>query len=348
MKETLKKPYALVLLATAILSATATAIRAFLFLFRYDAAPGHFEPSALSDLLFPLLLVICAVLYAAFGFLSRAQLEEKERRSTVFVTFASAFAAVATAVWVVTMVPRVFSAASLLDSLFCALATLFGISLVLHFALCALDTGSFTLKALSAIGSVLFSVFYILHSYFDTALVLNSPVKIFDQLTLSVLALFFIAECRFLFGTAKNAVYLPLSMLTFTLSLTNALPELIYALKSGEALSGNIVHGFMLLAVALYAAARLLAMLELGKKSDARGVYADEIKESTENDLHPDVDTHIALYDLDQQSFDFGDEGEEGESEESKAEGENEGGSGEEAEESIDSIDTTLNFKRHE
>ena len=56
MKETLKKPYALVLLATAILSATATAIRAFLFLFRYDAAPGHFEPSALSDLLFPLLL----------------------------------------------------------------------------------------------------------------------------------------------------------------------------------------------------------------------------------------------------------------------------------------------------
>ncbi len=344
MKASLKKPYVLVLLVALLLSLTAASIRTFLFLFRYDEALGYFAPGALSELLFPLLLVIATVLYAAFGFLSRAQLEEGERRSTVFVTFASAFAAVATAVFLITTLPRVFEAASLLEGLFCALTVLFGVGLVLHFALSALDTGSFALRALSAIGAVLFSVFYILYAYFNTDLVLNSPVKIFDELSVLVFVLFFITECRFLFGTAKNAVYLPLSMLAFTLSLSNALPELIYALKSSEALSGNIVHGFMILSFGLYTASRLLATLDLGKKADARGVYADEIKESTENDLHPDVDTHIALYDLDQQSFDFGDESDA----EAREENGNESEVPVEDEENADKFDTTLDFKRHE
>ena len=348
MKASLKKPYVLVLLAALLLSLVATSIRTFLFLFRYDAALGHFDPGALSDLLFPLLLVIAAVLYAAFGFLSRTQLEEGERRSTVFVTFASAFAAVATAVFLITTLPRLFEATSLYEGLFCALTLLCGAGLVLYLALVALDTGSFTLRAVGAMGAVLFAIFYILYAYFNTELVLNSPVKVFDQLCVLVFVLFFVAECRILFGTAKNAVYLPLSMLTFTLSLSNAVPELIYALKSGEALSGNIAHGFMILSFALYTASRLLAMLDLSKKADACGVYADEIKESTENDLHPDVDTHIALYDLDQQSFDFGDEGEGEKREENDQESIEKSEESENGEENADKFDTTLDFKRHE
>ena len=355
MKASLKKPYALVLLATLLLSVTATVLRTVLLFTSFDGALGYFKEGALADLLFPLLFVIAAILYAAFGFLARTELDKSERKNTIPVTFASAFAAITVAVWFFTHLSLAFSAESAAERIFCILMLLFSIGLALHFVLSALDTGSPTLRVLAGVCAILFCVFYILYAYFNSALVLNSPIKIFDQLTVMVFALFFIVECRFSFGTAHNAVYLPVAMLATTFAAANSVPALLYALKEGKALTGNVMHDFMTFALCLYAATRLLAALDLGKNEDVRGEYADEIDRSNEDRYRPDVDTHIVPFDPDQQAFDF-----DGEDEDGATDGASEGGTSENADASDasdesdasdstgdDNAETTLDFKRH-
>ncbi len=347
MKASLKKPFALVLAATLLLSLFGVVLRTILLFTSYDAALGHFEEGALSDLLFPLLFVIAAIFYAAFGFLMRAELDKNEHEGTVAVTFASAFAAITAGVWFFASLPLAFSAGSTMEGVFGVLMLLSSVGLSLHFLLVALGTDSHTLRVFSAVSAILFCVFYILHAYFDTSFVLNSPIKILDQLTLLCFALFFIAECRFFFGTAHNAVYLPIAMLASTLAAADSIPALLYALKSGEPLSGSVMHDFLVFALFLYAGARLFSALFVPQKADIRGAYAEEIDRSSEQSYHPDVETHIVAYDLDQQSFDFDEDmGSEKADADAPIE-DNEEEEKKDDEKDYDVAQTTLDFKRH-
>lgn len=345
MKASLKKPFALVLAATLLLSSVGVVLRTILLFTSYDAALGHFEKGALADLLFPLLFVIAAILCAAFGFLMRTELDKTEQETTVAITFASAFAAITVAVWFFASLPLAFSAGSTMEAVFGILMLVSSIGLALHFLLTALGAPSHSLRVFAAVSAILFCVFYILHAYFDTSFVLNSPIKIFDQLTLLCFALFFIAECRFFFGTAHNAVYLPIAMLASTFAAADSIPALLYALKSGEPLSGSVMHDFLVFALFLYAGAKLFSALFIPQAVDIRGAYAEEIDRSNEQSYHPDVETHIVAYDLDQQSFDFDeDAGAE------KADAPIEDSADEKAkddEEDYDVAQTTLDFKRH-
>ena len=347
MKASFKKTFTLFLIATFVLSLFGVVLRSFLLFTSYDAALGYFDSGALTDLLFPLLFVIAAILYAAFGFLARAEFDKDKHEATVAVTFSSAFAAIATAVWFISNIPLAFSAESPTERIFSILMLLCTIGLSVHFVLTTLGTGSLSLRVFSHVSAILFCVFYILHAYFDVAFVLNSPVKIFDQITILCFALFFIAECRFLFGTAHNAVYVPITMLAATFAAADSIPALLYAAKEGKALMGNVMHDFMVFSLFLYASARLLAILFIPEKIDMRGVYAEEIDRSNEEKYLPDTDTHIVSYDPDQQAFDFGSDMGDGESDASGKSTSDEKNDEDAPTEDFDIAQTTLDFKRH-
>lgn len=345
MKASLKKPFTLILGAALFLSLVGVILRTVLLFTSYDDSLGHFAEGALADLLFPLLFVIAAILYAAFGFLARTEFDRTFHENSVAVTFASAFAAITTVVWFISAIPLVFSAQGAIACIFGILMLLSALGLAAHFFFTALGTGSYTLRVASAASSILFCVFYVLHAYFDTSYVLNSPIKIFDQITILCFALFFIVECRFLFGTSHNAVYLPLAMLAATLAASDSIPALLYAVKSGAPLAGGVMRDFLVFALLLYACARLLAVLFVPQKTDMRGSYAEEIDRSNEQSYRPDIDTHIVSYDPDQQSFDFDEE--EDAKEKTAPEESNEDEEAEAADEDYDVAQTTLDFKRH-
>ena len=353
MKASARKPFLIVFATALALTLGATVFRAVLLFTSFDASLGYFAEGAAADLLLPLLFVIAAVLYACYGFLSRADLHECERRTTVAVIFASAFATVSVAVWFITSLPLIFSAPTPIAGIFALLMLLASLGLGGYFVLCALAEGSKTLRTAFGICAVLFCVFYILYTYFDTALVLNSPIKIFDQLTYVVFTLFFILECRCQFGTAHGALYLPVTLLAMTFAAANAVPALLYAAAKHATLSGGIMHDFMTFAILLYAASRLFSLAKKTEEEDVRGVYAADIEESAKNGYLPDADTHVVTYDPDQQSFDFDTEDEEEEKEKAHKEPISEKNDGddtadaEDSEEEYGVAQTTLDFKRH-
>ncbi len=304
MKDTLKKPYLAVLGAAFLISLAATVLRTFLLLSDYDAVLGHFAATPLSEILFPLLFVIAAVFYIVFGIIAKGDLDKKTLEAPLPIIFSSAFATVATAVWLIAHIGH-FVFLEGLSRIFGILTLLFALGLVAYFLSAALSIQNETVKILSGVCAVLFCVFYILYSYFDAAFALNSPIKVFDQLTFLVFVLFFLAECRFSFHAISYAVYLPLALLCATFSMANAFPALIYAALERAPLSGNIMHDFLVFAMFCYAVTRLVCVLITEKIPEESGSYEEEIAAESAAEHTPDRDTHITLSDPDQESFDF-------------------------------------------
>ncbi len=302
MKDTVKKTYLTVLLAALALAFAGTVTRTVLLLTAYDASLGHFEDTVLSSVLFPLIPIIAAVFYFAFGILMRTELDGKILESSLLTVFSAAFAAVAGAVWIITHISLVFSAEGI-SLAFGILMLICAVGLIFYFVLTALGTKNESLQVLTCLCAVLFCVFYILFAYFDTAFVLNSPIKVFDQVVLLCLILFFLAECRFSFGAISYAAYLPVTLLAATVTMINAFPALIYAVAEGEPLLGDVMHDFLILAFFLYATARLITALGRKTAEEEPSAYADELAQKS--DAVTDIDTHIALADPDQEAFDF-------------------------------------------
>lgn len=304
MKDTFKKPYIAVLGASFLIALAATVVRTILLLTDYDASLGHFAESPIANLLFPLLLIIATVFYAAFGIIARNELGKKDLDRPLPIVFASAFAAVATLVWFITQIPRLISAESIALP-FAVLTLLFSLGLFACFLTTALSVQNKTLNVLAGTCAVLFCVFYILYSYFDTSFVLNSPIKIFDQLTFLVFVLFFLAECRFSFGIISYAAYLPITLLCATFAMANAIPALIYAAIEQKALTGNVMHDFLTFAVFVYALTRSISVFIVEKAVSDADTYQEEIAAESQKNRVPDRDTHIILGDPDQEEFDF-------------------------------------------
>jgi len=163
-----------------------------------------------------------------------------------------------------------------------------------------------SLRAFACIGGTLAFVFYILFYYFDISRALNNPLKVFDQLTFVCLALFMLAECRFYFKKAHYAIYLPIAFLAMTFCAANAIPSLLFTLKTQSAVASNIMHDFMVFAFFVYIATRLFAAIGTKEPEAIPGAYAQDISKEQEKSFTPDLDTHIAAeHDPAQQSFDF-------------------------------------------
>lgn len=116
--------------------------------------------------------------------------------------------------------------------------------------------------ALTALGffPVLWTAVCLLRIYFDRTSAINNPVKIFSQMALAAVMLFFLSELRIRVGKPVLRVYLAFSgaaaMLGFSYSVS-----LIAAYLSGVGgLSGDVLLAVVILLCAVYAFSGMAAM----------------------------------------------------------------------------------------
>ena len=303
MKDTARRPFIIVLIAAAILSATTIFLRTFLLLTAYRADIGHFNETPLATVVFPLLFVLALVLFFSFGFIEKDSLGDNGLYASLPTVFASAFTAIAFAVWMITTLPLVFSQRGT-TALFGILMFLFAFGLIAYFVCTALSAVDKSIRAALCLCAALFCILYVLFSYFDTSFVLNSPIKVFDQITMIVFSVFFLAECRLHFGGIRYFVYLPIVLFAAMIGSTNALSALIYAAVAREPLMGGVMHDFIILALVLYTVARLAALLPREAVKERESIYKEALAPHAPVDKTATEDT-LPLGDPDQEAFDF-------------------------------------------
>lgn len=301
MKNSVKKPYFITLAVGALLTVTAIVLRMVLLLFHFDTSVRHFADIPLSTVAFPAVLIFAAVLFAAFGFLKRGELQGNALNASLPAAFASAFCAVAALVYAISEISDVMDAADSLTRIFGILMLVCSIGLIVYFILNVIGTVPVFFRALCGIFTVFFCVFYILYSYFDTTLMLNDPNRVLDQIAFLSLVFFFLVECRFFFKAARYSVYLPLAMLAMLLCAVSSIPALIYGAMEDVSLTGSTTHDFMVFSFFVYAVVQLFTASCNDEKEVTRSVYASEIAKDA-------AESAGSLHDPDQQVFDFGNE----------------------------------------
>lgn len=247
--------------AVALLFSVLTAgARTYALLFHYTPSLGHFTEGLFADVFLPLIYILAAVAFLLFGALFRESLTGRAYKTTLPTLFAAGFAAIATAVWLISFASDFFTVPHAPVQTVCGiLLLLFGAATVLYLFLNALPHPPYVPTLLAGIGTILFCLVFAFYAYFDTALTLNSPIKIFDQITFLVLVLFFLAEGRFRQGAMHEAVFLPVCMMAVTLCASASLSGLIYTAVESRPLVVLVMHDFLLFGFFLYTLARLLS-----------------------------------------------------------------------------------------
>lgn len=346
MNHSTKNVYYLSVGLGLFLSVLVSVFRSQLLLNDYSPSLGHFAEGPTADLFLPLLFVLSVVIAIGFGIFFRSSLSNRVLRLTLPTIFAAALCALASFVWIVVLLIDVLSKGlpgGTLRILLIAM-TLFALLGICHFLYTATGGNDERLQLLLGAASAVFCAFYMLYAYFDTAFTLNSPIKIFDQITFFVLALFFLAECRFRVGKISDAAFLPIGMIAMVFSSANAVPGLIYAATESEALVGNVMHDFLSLSLFLYIIARMLSFPLSVTEQGTPDAFADELAEESSETGEAEESVEINEGDPRQETFRFDEEEEEEEAgKASTSPAEEVNAIGDPAEETI-AAQTTLEF----
>lgn len=310
MNYSTKKVYFLSVLIGLVLSVLASLFRSVMLLKGYEPNLGQFADTPANKLFMPLLFVLSIVVAIGFGIFFRSLLSNRSSNQTLPGVFASALAAMAGFVWLVVLI--IEKAVSGLPQgparILFLLMVIFALSAIAHFVYSALGGSDIRFRLLLGACVAIFCAFYMLFAYFDPAFTLNSPIKIFDQITFFLIALFFLAECRFHVGKISDAAFLPIGMICMVFSSANAAPGLVYAATSGTALVGNVMHDFLSLAFFLYIVARMLSFPLSVSEQGKQDVFAAEIASMSDDPYEIDNETHITEEDPRQETFHFDEE----------------------------------------
>ncbi len=317
MNHSTKSVYLLSVGLGLILAAIVSTFRTLLLLDGYSPSLGHYAEGAAADLFLPLLFVLSVVVAVGFGIFFRSFLTNREQKLTLPTILSSGLCALTTFVWLVVLLIDVLQGGfpSGTVGFLLILMALFALAVVFRFIYSVNGHGNERTQALLCAASAVFCAFYMLYAYFDTAFTLNSPIKIFDQVTFFLMALFFLAECRFHVGKISDAVFLPIGMICMVFTAANAVPGLVYAASAGEALVGNVMHDFLSLSFFLYVIARMLSfplsVSEQGKQDE----FATEMTKETSVPANEAVD-EINEGDPRQETFHFDEDEENSKNEE--------------------------------
>ena len=255
-----KKVFFTAFVATLLFVILTTGARTYALLSHYAPSLGHFDGGFFADVFLPLIYIAAAVAFLLFGALFRESLTGRAYKTTLPTLFAAGFAAIATVVWLVSFAGEFFSEPHVPVQTVCGILLLcFGAVSAVYLVLNALPHPPHGATLLTGLGAALFCLAFAFYAYFDTAFTLNSPIKIFDQITFVVLVLFFLAEGRFRQGTMHEALFLPVCMCAVTLCGSAAVSGLIYNAVEQRPLVGIVMHDFLLFGLFLYTLTRLLS-----------------------------------------------------------------------------------------
>ncbi len=318
MNLSTKKVYFLSAGIALLLAIILSAFRSVLLLGGYSPEIGHFEAGFSADLFLPLLFVLAVVISVGFGILFRSSLSNRSLKPALPTVFASGLNALALVVWLVVLLLDVVGKIHPVgpQKVLSVLLTVSALLAAVYFIYTATNVSPRVPAVLLSCATAIFCVLYPLFAYFDRAFPLNSTIKIFDQITFLILAIFFLAENRFRFGKISDATFLPLGMIAVVFTAANAVPGLIYAVRFGEALVGNIMHDFLSFAFCLYVLARMLSFPLAEEEEPKPDAFAEEMARMSDDPYEIDNDTHIMENDPRQETFHFDEDAEQAEKEE--------------------------------
>ena len=156
--------------------------------------------------------------------------------------------------------------------------------------------------ALAAMSISLLSLFYTLFLYFDFTLPMNADVKIASQAAFLSVALFFLCEARIALDRPVWTLYTALGMIALLLTLSSAVPNLLYAVIRKTPVFDSSIDDFLLLGFAIYILAHFSALTV--KPVQTAGGIAGKILAETEAAAEVEP---LDQEDVEQISF-FGDE----------------------------------------
>lgn len=110
---------------------------------------------------------------------------------------------------------------------------------------------------------ILWCISYLICTYFDTEKTMNSPIRIFEQLMLLCIMIFFLSETK-LYNSQKgySALYISFSLITVLMVSAVAIPNVALVLGGARALETSLVYSFLHLGIMLYALSKIICQIK--------------------------------------------------------------------------------------
>ena len=140
----------------------------------------------------------------------------------------------------------------------------FGIVCIAYLALNLL-LGKHRIRARANLGipSLFFFASYAAYLYFNTALPLNAPNKLVDEMAYLFLAVFFLYETRLALGRARWRGYIAFGLVGGLLCAYSAIPSIIYYMVEKSSPSDSIYESVLTLSLLIFLTVRTLMTGEL-------------------------------------------------------------------------------------
>ena len=293
MIEKTKRIFRIYLTGTILLTAVVTVLRTIaLFSAGFDHANGYFALHSLPHEIARLATVIGVILLLTQLAPLRGKMEIRDPGKGLPVVFSVALAGILVLAF---SLFRVFElhlpslsvrmakgAISLPGVVFCFATAFFGaVAAICSVFSVAKRQVLNAVHALAAAMSVsLLALFYTLFLYFDYTLPMNADVKIASQTAFLSVALFFLCEARIALDRPMWTLYAAVGMISLLLTVTVAVPDLLYALVRQTPVLDSAIDDFLLLGFAIYILAHFSSLTV--KPVQSAGGIAGRILAETE------------------------------------------------------------------
>lgn len=139
----------------------------------------------------------------------------------------------------------------------------------------------------------LFFIFYASYLYFDTALPINAPNKITDQIAYVSASIFFLFETRISTGQSQWKGYAAFGIPAAILTAFSSIPSLTVFFINGKVISNSIYETALTFTLFLFIVARLILVDEYA--SDRTSVAARIIKNAVKKPSIPEISSAEAI-----------------------------------------------------
>jgi hypothetical protein len=288
MNKKIKTAYLVSLSVSIVLALFAIILRSFLLLSQYDEAIGHFLYSSYLDDAFAILLLVSAVFLFITSIFMRGSEGIRVEFSDLPTLFSSAFLSIALFVFgIFILIDAGIMGKSGFSLFFSAAASLFAFLSIPYYIL-RLASASIKkdILTLFSFAPVIFGCALAFLSYFDSSAYMNSPTIVLNQISGIMIALFSLGESRVLLSRIKWPLYTAVGLTAFIVTVSDALPSLVFIPFSENASYGKIIISFTIFAFSLYIIARLFSIYALNSR-DAKSLisfFKEVFKKNEEGD----------------------------------------------------------------
>ena len=266
----------------ALATLAASGLRAAALVKDFDFASGHFDGKSLITAA-SLLTVASAIVMITYVFFADKSKGYVAQFSTP-LTYVPAGAVCAAAVFfllnIKEAIPKLseVSKGTPITDILLLLVFYLAFPTVIYFILNSVSSErASNARAVCGIATVICFALYTSYLYFDTALTINNPNKIIDEMAFLLAALFFLYETRISISRESWNLYFVTGAIASSVGLYSSVPAIIATVIRNKAISESLEENVLILTVAVFIFARLIlsATYNEDKRSDTITMLRD-------------------------------------------------------------------------